>query len=131
MQSKIFTKKEDGQAAVEFALVLPLLLVLICGILDFGWIFVNQYKVQDAAYQGARYASIKAAELSSSELIQKTSDKACESLITGEDSATVSVELNDNKVSVTVECPIRTLTFMANTLFGTYYNATATSISTY
>lgn len=30
--------KETGQATVEFAIILPILLVLIFGIIDFGWV---------------------------------------------------------------------------------------------
>ena len=36
-------KRENGQSAVEFALVLPILLLIVCGILDFGWLFYNYY----------------------------------------------------------------------------------------
>ena len=124
-------EEENGQAIVEFALVLPLLLLIICGILDFGWIYVNQYKVQSAAYAGARYASIKAEELSTSDLIENISIKASENLFDGGKDAVVSVELNEKNVSVTVEYPVKTLTFLANALFGAYYNASSTSVSTY
>ena len=46
-------KSEKGQAIVEFALVLPLLLTLLCGVIDFGWIYSNQYSVENASYAGA------------------------------------------------------------------------------
>ena len=51
-------KKEDGQALVEFALVLPLLLILVCGIIDFGWIFGCQLSASSAAREAARYTAI-------------------------------------------------------------------------
>lgn len=51
-------KNEKGQSIVEFALVVPILLTLLCGIIDFGWIYSNQYKVENASYAGARYASL-------------------------------------------------------------------------
>ena len=47
-------KSEKGQSIVEFALVLPLLLTLLCGVIDFGWIYSNQYRVENASYAGAR-----------------------------------------------------------------------------
>ena len=43
---------------VEFALVLPLLLALLCGIVDFGWLYYNQITLNNAAREGARYAVI-------------------------------------------------------------------------
>lgn len=61
-----FKKSEKGQALVEFALVLPILLMLLCGIIDMGWLFVNSYQVEDAAYDGVRYAVINGAEVEDS-----------------------------------------------------------------
>ena len=37
---KSFLKREKGQSIVEFALVLPLILLIVCGIIDFGWLFI-------------------------------------------------------------------------------------------
>ena len=55
---KRFLRVEKGQAMVEFALVLPLLLALLCGIVDFGWLYYNQITLNNAAREGARYAVI-------------------------------------------------------------------------
>ena len=55
---KKWRKSETGQALVEFALCLPLLLALLCGIIDFGWIYYNQITLNNAAREGARYAVI-------------------------------------------------------------------------
>ena len=55
---KRFLKSERGQAMVEFALVLPVLLALLCGIIDFGWLYYNQITLNNAAREGARYAVI-------------------------------------------------------------------------
>lgn len=54
----MFFNKEDGQAMVEFALVLPILIFLIAGIIDFGWIFGNQLLVNNACREAARYNAI-------------------------------------------------------------------------
>ena len=32
---------------------MPLLLTLLCGVIDFGWIYSNQYRVENASYAGA------------------------------------------------------------------------------
>lgn len=53
-------KKEIGQAMVEFALVLPIFLTLIGGIVDFGWVFGNKLAADNASREAARYASIHA-----------------------------------------------------------------------
>ncbi len=51
-------KKEDGQAVVEFALILPIFLLILCGIIDFGWLFYNQLTLNNACREGARYAVV-------------------------------------------------------------------------
>ena len=51
-------KSEKGQAMVEFALVLPILLLLLCCIIDFGWIFGNQLLANNASREAARYTAI-------------------------------------------------------------------------
>ena len=55
---KRFLRSEKGQAMVEFALVVPILRVLLCGIVDFGWLYYNQITLNNAAREGARYAVI-------------------------------------------------------------------------
>ena len=46
--------RDDGAAAVELALVLPLLLLLLFGIVDFGLMLNSQIVVTSAAREGAR-----------------------------------------------------------------------------
>ena len=48
------TIRERGAVAVEFALVLPVLLVLVLGIIDFGRLFSAQQTLTYAARSGAR-----------------------------------------------------------------------------
>ena len=47
-----------GQALVEFALVLPLILMLLLGILEFGRAWNEHQVVTDAARAGARLAAL-------------------------------------------------------------------------
>ena len=47
-------QEEGGQALVEFAFVLPILLLLLVTIIDFGIIFYVQMTVSNAAWEGAR-----------------------------------------------------------------------------
>lgn len=49
---------EDGQAAVEFALVTPLLIVLLFGIIQVGVAFHDYVTLTDAARAGARKAIV-------------------------------------------------------------------------
>ena len=47
-----------GVAAVEFALVLPLLLLLIVSLIDFGRIFFVQISITSASREGVRLSSL-------------------------------------------------------------------------
>jgi Flp pilus assembly protein TadG len=47
-----------GTATVEFALVLPILLSLLFGIMEFGFLFKDQLVLQQVAREGCRAASI-------------------------------------------------------------------------
>jgi Flp pilus assembly protein TadG len=47
-------RRRRGVVAVEFALVLPLLLLLLLGMFDYGWYFLCELNVTNAAREGAR-----------------------------------------------------------------------------
>jgi Flp pilus assembly protein TadG len=49
---------ESGQALVEFAIIAPILLLLIMGIVDFGRAFYTYHVLIDAAREGARVAVV-------------------------------------------------------------------------
>jgi Flp pilus assembly protein TadG len=48
-----------GAAAVEFAIVLPIVLLLVCGIVDFGRMLNVQISLSGAAREGARWAALR------------------------------------------------------------------------
>jgi hypothetical protein len=54
---KIFRvlRKNDGAAAVEFAIVLPLFIVLTFGIIEFGIVLYNKALITNASREGARF----------------------------------------------------------------------------
>jgi len=48
-------RKQRGQALVEFALALPLLLILVLGVLEFGRAFQTKIVLTNAAREGTHY----------------------------------------------------------------------------
>ena len=55
---------DRGVAVVEFALVMPILILLVAGVVQFG-IMYSQYQVlQGAAREGARCAAVQATDFS-------------------------------------------------------------------
>lgn len=51
-------KNEKGASAVEFALILPILIILVFGIVQFGIAFNNYITITHAAREGARIAAV-------------------------------------------------------------------------
>lgn len=52
-------KNDEGQSLVEFALVLPILLLLIMGIIQFGLVLSGYVTISNAAREGARVGIIE------------------------------------------------------------------------
>jgi len=55
-------KSEKGASAVEFALILPILIILVFGIVQFGIAFNNYIALTHAAREGARLAAVGCCE---------------------------------------------------------------------
>ena len=54
------SRGERGAAAVEFALVLPILMMLVFGIIDFGYVINRDTMLNNATREGVRAASVGA-----------------------------------------------------------------------
>ena len=51
-----------GIVAVEAALVFPVLLVILFGLLEYGWVFLRSQQITNAARHGARLAILPGAD---------------------------------------------------------------------
>lgn len=54
---KIF-KNEKAQALVEFTLIFPILILLILGMIEFGWLLNAKITLNSAAREGARVGAV-------------------------------------------------------------------------
>ena len=90
---RVRSRGEGGQALVEFALVLPLLLLLLLGIVQFGTVFRDYIALTDATRVGARQASVARS-------IQPPSQRVPTVIARTQKAA---VNLDKNKMIVTVE----------------------------
>jgi Flp pilus assembly protein TadG len=80
---------ENGQALVEFALVAPILFLLLFGIVQFGIAFMNNVALTDAVRTGARKAAVSRSAADPTQ--------ATKSAVLG-----AANDLNQSKVSITV-----------------------------
>jgi Flp pilus assembly protein TadG len=113
VQSKLRreAKREEGAAAVEFALIVGLLAILVFGLLEYGLAFWQVQNLRAAAREGARVAAVRgdandvkaatvaasAGSLSGGESI--TASKVCDNNTTGTQ-VTVTIANGSLKASV-------------------------------
>ena len=64
----IYLQNNRGVAAVELAICLPILILLVCGSIEFGLLFYNQQVITNASREGARAGIV--AETVNADIIQ-------------------------------------------------------------
>lgn len=72
----------EGAAAVEFAIILPLLITLLCGLTEFGLLLFNQHVITNASREGARAGIVSQNPRVDDAAIQQIVDNYCSRLIT-------------------------------------------------
>jgi len=68
------TKAEKGQSLLEFALIVPILLIILAGVLDLGRLYYAYVSVTDAAAEGASYAAIHPQAHARAEVLQRAQE---------------------------------------------------------
>lgn len=75
-------RNDRGQALVEFALILPILLILIMGIVQFGLVLNAYITIENASREGARRGIVGSSDTEIKNLIIATSPNLEERNIT-------------------------------------------------
>lgn len=92
---------QNGAAAVEFAIVLPLLAMLVFGIVEFSVLFYNKAMITNASREGARAGIVFADPRLTDAQIESVVDTYCgNNLITfgsGGDAPTVTISRSGNE----------------------------------
>lgn len=66
-------KNQKGQSLVEFSIILPLLLLVVMGIVEFGMMLNSYLTINNAAREGARYGIIGNSNAEIQSIITSTS----------------------------------------------------------
>jgi Flp pilus assembly protein TadG len=99
-------RRERGQSLVEVALVLPVLLIILAGVLDLGRMYFSYVAITDAAGEGATYAAMHPDDSAG---IYQRAQEATGGLVQI-DPANVNVAVSGNQVVVTIEYDFRLAT---------------------
>lgn len=102
------TGRERGVATVEMALVLPLLLLLTFGLIEYGWMFLKAQQTAAAARHGARQAILPSA--TNARVLSAVADQMADAGITGDYTVTfvpadVAAVVPGEAVTVSVSVP--------------------------
>jgi Flp pilus assembly protein TadG len=112
MRSRL--RDERGATAVEFGMIVPLLLILLLGIVEFGHAFQVQGTLSAAAREGARRMALQNSQTQAKDAVRDAAG-ALDPAITDEqisvDPASCPVAADtDTDVVVTIEYPMPFLT---------------------
>lgn len=98
----------EGAAMLEFAIILPLLVILVFGIIEYGFFMAQHLEVRHAAREGVRLASVDAGNL------DQLANKICDRIEVAASGAEVTLSRSGVDVgesaSVKIKKPTMTLT---------------------
>lgn len=113
---------DRGVALVEFAIIAPLLFLLIFGIMEFGWTFYQLNDVRQGAREAARLAAVnyRTSAVSGSTQTQQIVDEVCNRMEEG--SIDMTIALNGttvgDAVAVTIEREYKPLTGFLKSIYN-------------
>lgn len=110
MNLKTVLKKGRGQALVETALVLPVILLILMGIVDFGILFNNYLVISNASREAARSAAVGSNDQSISAAVGRYTATLDKKRLRTIISPSESLRKKGNEVTVTIEFDNRFLT---------------------
>lgn len=115
---------ERGANLVEFALLAPLLILLVFGIIEFSWVFAQNINVRHGAREGARLAAVNFTPL-----VPETCNRM--DLLGGATVTLAGTEINGtsgygpgDEVAVTVDAPVQVITGLFTSWLPTNLDST-------
>ena len=114
INSAVKRRREGGQAAVEMALVLPLLLLLIFGMLEMGWLASTRQVMDTMTREATRAGAVAATTSASTTAVNAAVTKIKPSYMTKTVTVTVTFSnpssFKDGDITVTTAYDLPTLT---------------------
>jgi len=134
-------KRLRGNAMIEFALVLPVLLILVAGIIDFSFLFYDKAIITNASREAARYGVVllTPSYASSAQVISYAQTYCSNYLVSFNGTAAVTVTATPSTtppvfgstLTVTVSYVYTDLLLHSFISHSQLYQLTATTVMTY
>jgi Flp pilus assembly protein TadG len=124
--------RDRGAAMVEFALVLPILLILTLGIINFGYLFGQKLSLNQAVREGAR-AAVVAQGLNGTTVQEKVQSAVGGMIPAADVTATADIDCGaitgvGQQLKVTANAPTELLVPMPIPGFPTEFNLDAEAV---
>ncbi|MBN2795031.1 MAG: pilus assembly protein [Clostridia bacterium] len=119
-------EKQRGQSIVEFALVIPLLLIFVMGIIEFGFMFNAYLTISSASREGARLGSLGENDAAIEIRVDTVSDHLNLNNITV--NVTPSSRSRGDMVSVTVTYDYQLITPIISNILSPFVNLEAETV---
>lgn len=121
-----YLRNNRGQTLVEFALIIPIFLLLVFGMMDFG-IVLNQYLVvTEAAREGARSAAVGNSDsdsIAAARVAAATIDQGQLQV-----TVTPAAKISGSPVTVTVSNPVTIVTPLISAFFPANFQVQGVAI---
>ena len=108
-----------GAAVVEFAVVLPLLLTILFGIMEYGWVFMVRQTLQTAAREGARIAVLQTSKSPYTSVLTRVAAVMQPTGLTGYSVSMTHATVADPVETIKVTVPYKDVSLMGG-FFGTH-----------
>ncbi len=113
------SRRARAAAVVEFAVVLPLLLTILFGIIEYGWVFMVRQTLQTAAREGCRVAILSTSTSPYTVVLDRVSDVMAPTGLTGYSVSMTHATAADPVEAITVTVPYSQVSLMGG-FFGTH-----------
>jgi len=120
--SRLVAPRRPGRrraaAVVEFAVVLPLLLTILFGIIEYGWVFMVRQTLQTAAREGCRLAVLQTSVDPYTNVLTRVSEVMAPTGLTSYSISMTHATSSNPVETVTITIPYSDVSLMGG-FFGT------------
>ncbi|TET49302.1 MAG: hypothetical protein E3J64_09845, partial [Anaerolineales bacterium] len=124
---------QQGQGLMEFALALPIVLMVILGIIEFAFVFTNLTSLSNAASEGARHGAVQPRDgagvlfTAQEQLVLPTPDSVTMTIAydsgpeTAQFTDTAQIQIGESRIVVTVTHDLHTITPVFHALWPIFH----------